>query len=152
MSSYNLQIIWGVGKWDFSQCREAAAKYENRIFLVDYISDMSVAYAAADLVLCRAGALTLAEISACGLPAILVPFAAAAGQHQEANAKSLAQIGAAQVILEKDLNPDFLARMIVEFIADPERLNKMHQAACRAAFVDATGQLVRSIFALQEKK
>jgi UDP-N-acetylglucosamine--N-acetylmuramyl-(pentapeptide) pyrophosphoryl-undecaprenol N-acetylglucosamine transferase len=95
----------------------------------DFIDDMSKAYAECDLVVCRAGATTLAELTVCKKPSILVPFPHAADNHQVMNAKSLADAGAAVMIEEKDLTGEMLAREIRSILAHPERRERMARAA-----------------------
>jgi UDP-N-acetylglucosamine--N-acetylmuramyl-(pentapeptide) pyrophosphoryl-undecaprenol N-acetylglucosamine transferase len=75
---------------------------------------MAGAYAAADLVVCRAGATTVAELAVCGKRAVLIPYPFAADNHQEHNARSLAERGGAEVIVQKDLTPQKLAEVIRE--------------------------------------
>jgi UDP-N-acetylglucosamine--N-acetylmuramyl-(pentapeptide) pyrophosphoryl-undecaprenol N-acetylglucosamine transferase len=97
----------------------------------EFISDMSAAYADADLVVCRAGATTLAELTVCKKPSILVPFPAAADNHQLQNALSLVSAGAATMIEERDLTGEVLAREIGAILSSPERLEAMSRAAGR---------------------
>lgn len=97
--------------------------------VVPFITDMAAAYAAASLVVCRAGATTLAELTACGRPAILIPYPYAAGNHQVANATALAAKGAALMIEESSLTPADLGRLIASLLADPLRLASMAAAA-----------------------
>jgi UDP-N-acetylglucosamine--N-acetylmuramyl-(pentapeptide) pyrophosphoryl-undecaprenol N-acetylglucosamine transferase len=80
--------------------------------LVAFIDDMARRYAAADLVICRAGAVTIAELSAGGMASILVPFPYAVDDHQSANARFLSERGAAILIQQRDLSPEKLARLI----------------------------------------
>ena len=80
-----------------------------------YIDDMAGAYAAADLVVSRSGATTVAELAVCGKRAVLIPFPFAADNHQEYNARALAERGHADVIIQKDLTPDKLAEMIKRY-------------------------------------
>ncbi len=97
----------------------------------DFITDMSQAYAEADLVVCRAGATTLAELTVCKKPSILVPFPAAADNHQVLNARSLADAGAAVMIEERELTGEVLAREIRSVLQSPERRERMARAAGR---------------------
>ncbi len=97
----------------------------------EFITDMSGAYARADLVVCRAGATTLAELTVCRKPAILVPFPFAADNHQVQNARSLVDAGAAVMIEERDLTGELLAREIRAILSSPERREKMARAAGR---------------------
>ncbi len=95
----------------------------------DFIEDMSRAYAEADLVLCRAGATTLAELTVCKKPSILVPFPAAADNHQVINARSLVAAGAAVMIEERDLTGELLAAEVRAILRNPERRQRMSRAA-----------------------
>ncbi len=95
----------------------------------DFITDMSAAYAENDLVVCRAGATTLAELTVCKKPAILVPFPAAADNHQVVNARSLVDAGAATMIEEKDLTGELLAQEIRAILVNEQRQEKMARAA-----------------------
>ncbi|MGC4000610.1 MAG: undecaprenyldiphospho-muramoylpentapeptide beta-N-acetylglucosaminyltransferase [Anaeromyxobacter sp.] len=95
----------------------------------EFISDMSAAYAECDLVVCRAGATTLAELTVCKRPAILVPFPAAADNHQVINALSLVKAGAAVMIEERDLTGELLAAEIRRILSDPEAQARMQRAA-----------------------
>ncbi len=105
--------------------------------VVPFIDDMAGAYAQADLVLCRAGALTIAELCAVGIASILVPYPHAADNHQTANARHLADQGAAVLLPEAELNPAHLAGLIRELNADRGRLLAMAMAARRLSQPDA---------------
>ena len=94
-----------------------------------FIDDMSEAYAWADLVVCRAGALTVAEISAAGLAAVFVPFPAAVDDHQTANARPMVDAGAAQIIQERDLTPELLAVSLREWLQSRALLTKSAETA-----------------------
>lgn len=95
----------------------------------EFIHDMSSAYAEALVVVCRAGATTVAELAVCRRAAILVPFPYAADDHQTVNARALADKGAAILLPESELSPERLAREIVGLLEDPDRLARMEQAA-----------------------
>jgi UDP-N-acetylglucosamine--N-acetylmuramyl-(pentapeptide) pyrophosphoryl-undecaprenol N-acetylglucosamine transferase len=90
-----------------------------------YIQDMAAAYAAADLVICRAGATTIAELTATGKPAILVPFPYAANDHQGVNARTLAAVGAAAVIPDRELTGGLLAERIRHYHQHPQEVADM---------------------------
>ena len=90
-----------------------------------FIDDMATAYNRAWLVVCRAGATTLAELSACGRPAVLIPYPHAANNHQVANAAALAARGAAIMIEERNLKPEELGTLISGLLADRARLAQM---------------------------
>lgn len=110
-----------------------------------FITDMPAAYAAADLVICRSGASTIAELSAAGCASILVPFPYAVDDHQTANARYLADAGAAVLITEKDLTPARLATEIKTLLGDRERLVAMANAARGKAWRDATTAIVEAL-------
>ncbi len=107
----------------------------------EFIDDMSAAYAESDLVLCRAGATTLAELTVCKKPAILVPFPAAADNHQVTNAKSLVDAGAAVMLEEKDLTGELLANEVRSILAHPERRERMARAAGRLGSPQAAKEI-----------
>jgi UDP-N-acetylglucosamine--N-acetylmuramyl-(pentapeptide) pyrophosphoryl-undecaprenol N-acetylglucosamine transferase len=81
--------------------------------LVPFIEDMATAYANADLVICRSGAMTISELAACGVPSLLVPFPSAVDDHQTTNAQYLSSVGAAKLIAQKDLTPQILADWLI---------------------------------------
>jgi UDP-N-acetylglucosamine--N-acetylmuramyl-(pentapeptide) pyrophosphoryl-undecaprenol N-acetylglucosamine transferase len=109
--------------------------------VLPFIDDMAAAYAWADLALCRAGAMTIAELQAAGLGALLVPFAAATDDHQTKNAEAMVRVGAGRVLPESELNPERLSADLVELTADRTRLLEMARAARAARNVDAAARL-----------
>lgn len=104
--------------------------------------------AAADLVVCRAGATTLAELAAVGRPAVLVPFGAATDDHQRKNAATLAKAGAAVVVDERDLSGERLASAIAELLGDRKRLARMAAAMAQFARPDAAARILDRLEAL----
>lgn len=102
-----------------------------------FITDMPAAYAGADLVVCRAGASTIAELAAAGCAALLVPFPAAVDDHQTANGQYLVRAGAARLIQERDLSAERLAQELESLLADREPLIGMAEAARAVAWTDA---------------
>jgi UDP-N-acetylglucosamine--N-acetylmuramyl-(pentapeptide) pyrophosphoryl-undecaprenol N-acetylglucosamine transferase len=101
-----------------------------------FVADMAAAYDWADLVICRAGALTVAELAAAGVPALLVPFPYAVDDHQRVNGQFLVEAGAAVMVIEKELTPERLADEL-QRLADRPRLLAMAEAARSVARVDA---------------
>lgn len=93
--------------------------------VVPFIDDMSSAYTDAKLVICRAGATTIAELTASGRPAILIPYPYAAGDHQTANAKALDEAGAACLLPQSEMTAAGLAELVSGLIADRQKLNQM---------------------------
>jgi UDP-N-acetylglucosamine--N-acetylmuramyl-(pentapeptide) pyrophosphoryl-undecaprenol N-acetylglucosamine transferase len=106
---------------------------------------MPLAEAVADLAVTRAGATTVAELTARGLPAILVPWAGAADNHQEANARALERLGAAEVLLDEELSGSRLAEAIDALVARPDRLQSMAQASRTAGVPDSATRVVREL-------
>ena len=103
-----------------------------------FIDDMPAAYAVADLVVCRAGASTIAELCAAGCAALLIPFPHAVDDHQTRNAEHLTAAGAARLLQESGLTAQALARELQDLLSDPPRLVMMAQAARAAAWSGAT--------------
>lgn len=109
--------------------------------VMPFIEDMAAAYAWADLVICRAGALTIAELAAAGVAAVLVPFPYAVDDHQTANGKYLADNDAALLIQQRDLTPEKLAGVLQDLCSDRDRLRQMGMASRQLAKPDATAQV-----------
>ncbi len=107
-----IQILHQTGNKDREAVQSAYEKKGISAVVLPYIDDMAGAYAAADLVISRSGATTVAELAVCGKPAVLIPYPFAADNHQEYNARTLAARGAADVIIQRDLTPRALAQAI----------------------------------------
>ncbi len=131
---------------DVAQAAYAAAGVTAEV--TPFIADMAAAYAWADLVVCRAGALTVSEIAAAGVPAIFVPFPHAVDDHQVGNARWLTDVGAARLIIQKDLTPALLAEHLRELLADPEQRLAMAEAGRAQARVDAAERIAEACVAL----
>jgi len=110
------------GDRTISTAREMYEQFAIEVELAAFIEDMAGAYAWADLVICRAGALTVAELAAAGLPAIFVPYPAAVDDHQTANAKSFAEAGAGVIVQERNLDAGTLAEVMKEWLSSREDL------------------------------
>jgi UDP-N-acetylglucosamine--N-acetylmuramyl-(pentapeptide) pyrophosphoryl-undecaprenol N-acetylglucosamine transferase len=117
--------------------REAAVEAD----VTPFIDDMAAAYAWADLAVCRAGAMTIAELQAAGLGALLVPFPLATDDHQTKNAESMVAAGAGRVLQERDLTADSLSNCIAELTAQRDRMLRMAQASRRLRVIDAAAQV-----------
>ncbi|RMG61747.1 MAG: undecaprenyldiphospho-muramoylpentapeptide beta-N-acetylglucosaminyltransferase [Calditrichaeota bacterium] len=128
LESYDLEILWQTGRVDWERVQGGNLAGHPRVHPVPYIEEMALAYGAADLIVSRAGALTLAELAVVGRPAILVPYPHAAGDHQRKNALAMQQAGAALVVEEA---PGWEARLLEALKAvldDPDKSRKMAQA------------------------
>jgi UDP-N-acetylglucosamine--N-acetylmuramyl-(pentapeptide) pyrophosphoryl-undecaprenol N-acetylglucosamine transferase len=118
----------------------AGVALDDSIELTAFIDDMAAAYSWADVIVCRAGASTLAEIAAIGLPSILVPYLHAVDDHQTANARVLQQAGAAQLLRQDEQLASRLAEMLREFVANRHLLLQQSKAARAAGSRDATAR------------
>jgi len=137
-----LEITHQTGEKDLEEVREG---YRAQGFAADvkpFIDNMSAAYGAADLVICRAGATTIAEITACGKACIFIPFPYATDDHQRKNAESLVEKQAGFMILDKELSGERVAREIVELMEKPELLVETEQNAKKLAHLDAAQVIV----------
>ncbi|MGB9826364.1 MAG: UDP-N-acetylglucosamine--N-acetylmuramyl-(pentapeptide) pyrophosphoryl-undecaprenol N-acetylglucosamine transferase, partial [Desulfofundulus sp.] len=115
------------------------------IILMPYLNEMPRALAAADIAVCRAGAATLAELTVVGLPAILIPYPYAAGNHQEYNARSLEKEGAALVIRDRELTGSLLAESLARLLAQPAKLKEMAAASRRLGRPRALDEILELI-------
>ena len=135
------QVRHQTGERGWEAARAAYAQARVDADVLPFIDDMAGAYAWADLAVCRAGAMTIAELQAAGLGAILVPFPSAVDDHQTKNADVLVRIGAARIIQEFDLTPERLAAAIREISGDGAQRLKMAEAARAARVIDAAARL-----------
>jgi UDP-N-acetylglucosamine--N-acetylmuramyl-(pentapeptide) pyrophosphoryl-undecaprenol N-acetylglucosamine transferase len=117
------------GERDYAAVRDAyeASGFEGEV--LPFIDDMPGALARADLVVSRAGAMTVAELAAAGKAAVFVPFPGATDQHQLSNARALERVGAARVIEQGDLSPQRLVHELRELVGDPDKLAEMGRRA-----------------------
>lgn len=145
-----LEIVHQTGPNDVARVQEA---YHGHGFeearVVPYLDPIVDEIAAADVVVSRAGAMTIGELAAAGRGAILVPFAAATNNHQELNARVVERAGGAMVITEKELSPERLSLAISEVISHPDRARKMGAAAKTLAAPEATKTIVDLIEKIQ---
>lgn len=114
----------------------------------EYIDNMDVCMAAADLVICRAGAITLGELQACSKPSVLIPSPYVAENHQYHNAMTLKRAGAAEIIEEKDLTGDSLSELVFTLLDDRQRLERMSTAAAKTAISDANERIYEVLMRL----
>jgi UDP-N-acetylglucosamine--N-acetylmuramyl-(pentapeptide) pyrophosphoryl-undecaprenol N-acetylglucosamine transferase len=135
------QVRHQTGARGLEAARAAYAEARVEAEVLPFIDDMAAAYAWADLAVCRAGAMTIAELQAAGLGAVFVPLAVATDDHQTKNAEVMVRSGAARVIPERDLTPERLGEVIGELAADRARLLKMAEAARGSRVIDAAARL-----------
>ncbi|GAB4542155.1 MAG: undecaprenyldiphospho-muramoylpentapeptide beta-N-acetylglucosaminyltransferase [Thermodesulfovibrionia bacterium] len=137
-----VQFLHQTGEKEFDSVREAYLRHEFKGTVIPFIHNMADAYAVADLVISRAGATTIAEVTACGKASILIPYPFAADDHQLANAKRLWDMGAAQVILDNELNGKTLADHIRHLIDEPDAINEMERMSRSLGGHDATKKII----------
>jgi UDP-N-acetylglucosamine--N-acetylmuramyl-(pentapeptide) pyrophosphoryl-undecaprenol N-acetylglucosamine transferase len=132
-----IHIIHQTGERDYNDALAAYKSLGNDAEVSKFIEDMPAAFARADLVVCRSGASTVAEITAAGKPAIFVPFPRAADDHQTVNALALERAGAAILVEESKLEGVWLAETITTLLGDPQRLARMSETARELAHPNA---------------
>ena len=147
-----LRMTHQTGEHDYDMVRDA---YLNAGWDADvrrYITDMVTEFARADLVISRAGATTCAELAAAGKAAIMIPLPTAADDHQRKNAEALESVGAARMILQKDLTGELLANEITLLLKEPERVTRMEEASRKLARDDAAAATVEMIERLGDRR
>jgi UDP-N-acetylglucosamine--N-acetylmuramyl-(pentapeptide) pyrophosphoryl-undecaprenol N-acetylglucosamine transferase len=135
------QVLHQSGERGLESTRAAYLEAKVEAEVLPFIDDMAKSYAWADLAVCRAGAMTVAELQAAGLGAIFVPLAVATDDHQTKNAAVMVAVGAARIIQERDLTPEALSRIVAELSSDRAKLLQMAQAARAARITDAATRL-----------
>jgi UDP-N-acetylglucosamine--N-acetylmuramyl-(pentapeptide) pyrophosphoryl-undecaprenol N-acetylglucosamine transferase len=124
-----LFVVHQTGERDYNAVRVAYARREFNAEVSPFIGNMAERFAQADLIVCRSGAITVAEVAAAGRAAIFIPFGAATDSHQLRNAQAMQQAGAARVIEQKDLTPQRLSAEIFSLLDQPGRIQEMQQRA-----------------------
>lgn len=143
-----LHVTGEIGYDDFINRCNSEGIYVDRIGNVTvkrYMYNMQDALASADLVVSRAGAATLAEITALGIPSILIPYPYASENHQEFNARALEKEGAAIMVLDRDLSGDLLCRLVSELLDDPCRLEAMASASKKLGKKNALQDIIECV-------
>ena len=146
-----LHITHQTGEADFERVRK---KYKENNFSSDirpFIDDMGDQYRKASLVLCRAGATTLAEVTACGKMSVLVPFPHAAHNHQEKNARILEAANAGELVMDEELSGPRIAKSIIQAMEEPGRLETMEKNSYNLGNRDATEKVRRLCMELLEE-
>jgi UDP-N-acetylglucosamine--N-acetylmuramyl-(pentapeptide) pyrophosphoryl-undecaprenol N-acetylglucosamine transferase len=144
----DLYVIWGTGR----QQHEPYAAFESpNVRVLPYLSPISEAYAASDVALSRAGALTLAELCAWGIAPVVVPLPTAAADHQTHNAVALAAAGAGVHLPQAQLTVAALGDTMAKLLADPARLERMSDAALARARPDAAAVIARRVLLLARR-
>ena len=147
-----VEIRHDVGKVDYPLVKKMYKELNINANVSKFIDDIAEAYGWADLVIARAGALTISELSAVGLPSILIPYSHATDNHQFYNAKFLEDKKATEIILDKDLEPEKLADISKSFFSEKDKLKNASIAAFDETFIHATEKISKFCIDTIEKK
>ncbi len=137
-----LSITHQTGEKDLPEVSLAYQAEQLQAKVVPFIEDMAAAYRDADLIVCRAGATTIAEVTACGKPCIFIPYPHAVDDHQRLNAEALLKQDAGFMLLERELSGESLAQLILELMNDPRQLKAAGENALGQARVEAARAIV----------
>ncbi|MGH7563469.1 MAG: undecaprenyldiphospho-muramoylpentapeptide beta-N-acetylglucosaminyltransferase [Gemmatimonadota bacterium] len=140
-------LVWQTGQLDESRIRAAAA-WPGRVVIREFFSPMTAVYPLLDAIVCRAGAMTLAELAAWGIPAVLVPYPFATADHQTANARALERAGAAIVVPENELSTERLVAALGDLLEDPGTRETMARAARRLGRPEAAAVVADRVIAV----
>lgn len=146
-----VEITHDTGEADYEKVKEIYKDFNIKAKVSKFIDDISQVYKWADIVIGRAGAMTISELSALGLPSILIPYPQATDNHQFYNAKFLVDKNAAEMILDKDLEPEKLAQITKSFFLEKDKLKKASMAAYDKTFVEATEKISVYCMGITEK-
>jgi len=124
-----LFIVHQTGEGDYNAVRVAYARREFKAEVLPFIENMAERFAQADLIVCRSGAITVAEVSASGRAAIFIPFGASTDAHQTRNAAAMQDAGAARLLPQDDLTPERLTNEIFSLLDQPRRIEEMEDRA-----------------------
>lgn len=147
-----VRLIHQTGERDYNEVAAAYTQTGVAAEVSAFIDNMPQAFARADLLVCRSGASTVAEVTAAGKPAIFIPFPEAADDHQLRNAEAVADRGAALLIPQAELTPHLLADAIVHLLADRHALQEMSERARALSHHDAAGRVARMVAELAGQK
>ncbi len=143
---FNLIFATGEAQFDdINRTIKVDDKYNDMVKVVPYIYNVDQVYVASDLMICRAGAITISELQVMGIPSILIPSPYVTANHQEHNARSLEKDGGAVVILENELNADLLYKQICSLISNKDVLKKMAKSASKNSVTDSVEKIYHLI-------
>jgi len=146
------QVLWQTGSRDLEEMRRRCGEGDGHTVIADFIEDMSLAYAAADVIVCRAGATTVAEVAACGLPAVFVPFPFATADHQRYNALAMVNAGAAEMVLNGQLEKGRLMEILLPLLEDQSKRQAMARKSKRFGRPQAAADVARAVLRLAGKR
>jgi UDP-N-acetylglucosamine--N-acetylmuramyl-(pentapeptide) pyrophosphoryl-undecaprenol N-acetylglucosamine transferase len=147
-----VRIVHQTGERDCEMVRQAYATFGIEAQVSPFIVDMVSAYAASDLIICRAGATSLAEITAAGKASILIPFPWAANDHQTLNAQAMVDAGAAAMIKESDLSAEKLFALMQNLLGHEDKLRDMEAKSKKSGRLDAAARIADACLQLLAKK
>ncbi len=151
LNEVDCKIIFATGDQQYERImKELKGTVNKSVEIVPYIYDMANIMAAADLVICRAGAITISELTALGVPSIMIPSPYVTANHQEHNARALEKQGAAEIILEKDLSGKVIYQKMTALIKDDRKLKDMAQNAGRVGVRDAAEKIYNTVIGLMD--
>jgi UDP-N-acetylglucosamine--N-acetylmuramyl-(pentapeptide) pyrophosphoryl-undecaprenol N-acetylglucosamine transferase len=148
----SLRIVHQTGECDLEMVKKAYERSGIEAEVCAFIVDMASAYTASDLIICRAGATSLAEITAAGKASILIPFPYAANDHQTLNARAMADEGAAVMISERELTAQRLFDLVGKLLTDKQKLSDMERQSKNMGRLDAAASIVDACVQLAAKK
>ncbi|CAG0999676.1 MAG: undecaprenyldiphospho-muramoylpentapeptide beta-N-acetylglucosaminyltransferase [Bacteroidetes bacterium] len=147
-SNHQIQLIWQTGKSFYEVAKNATQKYhKNSIFCFDFISQMDYAYAIADVVVSRAGAISISEICLAAKAAILVPSPNVAEDHQTKNALALINNNAAELVKDNEAK-ELLVKKVIDLLNDDNHCERLQRNAYRMAFSDAANVIAAEVLKL----
>ncbi|MDO9548785.1 MAG: UDP-N-acetylglucosamine--N-acetylmuramyl-(pentapeptide) pyrophosphoryl-undecaprenol N-acetylglucosamine transferase, partial [Candidatus Marinimicrobia bacterium] len=144
------QFIWQTGQNDYEKIKYLFAENPN-VYVTPFIHEMGIAYSAADIIISRAGALTLAELCLYAKPSILIPLPTAAGNHQEINARIMEKEDASFVVLQKNLESELLEISLQSLIENKPKREQMSENAKRLARLDSAKLIVDDILKFMDE-
>ncbi|MBI2469860.1 MAG: undecaprenyldiphospho-muramoylpentapeptide beta-N-acetylglucosaminyltransferase [Planctomycetes bacterium] len=144
--SNELQIIHCTGEYGYEAAKAAYKQTNISAFVCSFLDDMGAAFSMADVIICRAGATTIAEFTAVGIPAILIPYPHAADNHQYWNAMELASNGGGYLIQQIDLTPEKIIELITDLLNNKEKYDRMKMLNKGIGMPNAASRVVDNIF------
>ena len=147
----NLQLVHQTGRIDFQQVREHYVGSPLKHLVQPFFDPIGEVYSITDLMVCRAGGMTVSEITACGLPAIFIPLPSTPGNNQELNAQVVSDSGAAVVLNQETLTGCLLAEKITSIIENPKKQRQMTEASLKFGNPHASDEIAKSVLSLAQK-
>jgi len=147
-----VEVVHQTGSLDYPRLKEMYADAPPSIQVFEYLHDMDERYGWADLVVCRSGASTVAEICACQKAAIFIPLPTAADDHQRKNAEVLAKADAAMMFLQSELTPSRFREVLISFRDDRSKIRKMEENVRRFQFPNAAEKIVERLLGESAEK